>query len=71
MRKLFKGGNYSRAETIRGNTVNYNFYINESLQKTVKIKVRMLFQRRFHPIVRIARAYKVRHANIGNGKDFF
>ena len=37
----------------------------------VTIKVRMLFQRRFHPIVRIARAYKVRHANIGNGKDFF
>ena len=24
MRKLFKGGNYSRAETIRGNTVNIN-----------------------------------------------
>jgi 2-hydroxyglutarate dehydrogenase len=23
MRKLFKGGNYSRAETIRGNTVFY------------------------------------------------
>ena len=37
----------------------------------VTIKVRMLFQKRFHPIVRIARAYKVRHANIGNGKDFF
>ena len=24
MRKLFKGGNYSRAETIRGNTVDIN-----------------------------------------------
>ena len=25
MRKLFKGGNYSRAETIRGNTIFENF----------------------------------------------
>ena len=25
LRKLFKGGNYSRAETIRGNTV-FDFY---------------------------------------------
>ena len=30
MRKLFKGGNYSRAETIRGNTVFEKSYKNKS-----------------------------------------
>ena len=35
-RKLFKGGNYSRAETIRGNTVlkigNYFLYLSSTIQ---------------------------------------
>ena len=31
MRKLFKGGNYSRAETIRGNTVCINMFIEEKM----------------------------------------
>ena len=30
MRKLFKGGNYSRAETIRGNTVYKKCFGNNS-----------------------------------------
>ena len=34
VRKLFKGGNYSRAETIRGNTVSNIFAI--SIVKKVK-----------------------------------
>ena len=35
VRKLFKGGNYSRAETIRGNTV---FKVVEQLNKLYKLK---------------------------------
>ena len=38
-RKLFKGGNYSRAETIRGNTVspNYIFFLAMLLNYTWRI----------------------------------
>ena len=35
VRKLFMGGNYSRAETIRGNTV-FVFIISEILGKKVQ-----------------------------------
>ena len=37
MRKLFKGGNYSRAETIRGNTV-CNF-VDQGIKFNVKNKI--------------------------------
>ena len=32
MRKLFKGGNYSREETIRGSTVGYIFVMMMSVE---------------------------------------
>ena len=39
MRKLFKGGNYSRAETIRGNTVDVRNFMSKSIVPTKQIVV--------------------------------
>ena len=36
VRKLFKGGNYLRAETIRGNTVVYSLIIQPAPNKGTK-----------------------------------
>ena len=50
LRKLFKGGNYSRAETIRGNTVN-SFWI-KRYQKVMLLTLMTLIcrQRKYHHI---------------------
>ena len=40
LRKLFKGGNYSRAETICGNTVDYlQFFTIGTCEDDTKIKI--------------------------------
>ena len=56
MQKLFKGGNYSRAETIRGNTVstfklaikmkqqNKDDILDESLAKRIYIRHNLTFK---------------------------